>query len=95
MSLLYKYIEPDKDKDGTPRPIRILQTKRLSATDPRTFNDPFEVRPWFDQERHDNFAKCHESFYRKTLGIKDSLTAGRSMVCPCGQPPGADGGGHV
>jgi hypothetical protein len=80
VSLLYKYIEPDKDKEGMPRPIRILQTMRLSAPDPLTFNDPFEVRPWFDQERQDYYAKGHESFYKKTLGIEHSLIQERSMV---------------
>ncbi|MEO8428799.1 MAG: hypothetical protein ABI651_17000, partial [Verrucomicrobiota bacterium] len=29
------------------------------------FNDPFEVRPWFDQERHNHFANSHESFPRQ------------------------------
>lgn len=47
MPLLYKYIPP-KTEDGTPLPEVILRTLRLSVTDPRTFNDPFEVRPWFD-----------------------------------------------
>jgi hypothetical protein len=38
MPILYKYVEPDKDTDGTAKPIRILETMRLSATDPRWFN---------------------------------------------------------
>lgn len=79
MPLLYKYIPP-KTEDGTPLAELILQTLRMSATDPRTFNDPFEVRPWFDQERQDHFVKSHESFYEATLGIKHSLMQGRSMV---------------
>ncbi|MGB7769742.1 MAG: DUF2971 domain-containing protein [Verrucomicrobiia bacterium] len=79
MPLLYKYIPP-KAEDGTPLPELILQTLRMSATDPRKFNDPFEVRPWFDQERQDHFVKSHESFYEATLGIKHSLMQGRSMV---------------
>jgi hypothetical protein len=69
LPLLYKYVGPDNTKNGAPRPVRILQTMRLSATDPRTFNDPFEVRPWFDQERHDHYARSHESFYERVLGI--------------------------
>jgi len=80
MSLLYKYIEPDKDKNGTPKPIRILQTMRLSASNPLSFNDPFEVRPWFDQTRHDHFAESHESFHKQVAGIEHSLTGSSSMV---------------
>src|SRR5437773_1605755 len=80
MPLLYKYLSPDNSKDGTPLPLLVLQTMRLSATDPRTFNDPFEVRPWFDQERHDRYAESHESFYKGTLGIEHSLIKGGSMV---------------
>lgn len=79
MALLYKYIRADAP-DGTPLPLRVLRTRALSATDPRTFNDPFEVRPWFDQERHDHFARGHEAFYERTMGYKHSLLGGRSMV---------------
>jgi hypothetical protein len=53
---------------------------QVSATDPQLFNDPFEVRPFFDQECHDYFAKTHEAFYEKAIGIKHSLIAGRSMA---------------
>jgi hypothetical protein len=52
----------------------------LLASNPSFFNDPFEVRPYFDQEAHDHFAQTHESFYHKALGIKHSLLANRSMV---------------
>jgi hypothetical protein len=62
MPLLYKYLSPEKTKDGTPLPLLVLQTMRLSATDPRLFNDPFEVRPWFDQERHDHAARTQEAY---------------------------------
>jgi hypothetical protein len=79
MPLLYKYISP-KTEDGTSLPKLILRTMRLSATDPRSFNDPFEIRPWFDQERHDHAARTQESFHRRMLGIKHSLIAGRSMA---------------
>jgi hypothetical protein len=79
MALLYKYLSP-KTEDETPLPELILRTMRLSATDPRLFNDPFEVRPWFDQERHDHAARTQESFHEKMLGIKHSLIAGRSMA---------------
>ncbi len=53
---------------------------RIKATDPRTFNDPFEVRPWFDQKRHDHFAKSHESFHKQVAGVEHSLTGSHSMV---------------
>jgi hypothetical protein len=75
MAILYKYVEPDDDK-----PLRILRTMRLSASNPLSFNDPFEVRPWFDQTRHDHFAKSHESFYRKVAGIDHALAGNCSMV---------------
>lgn len=52
----------------------------LLAKDPRSFNDPFEVRPYFDQERHNYFAKTHEQFYERALGIKHTLIAGHSMT---------------
>lgn len=51
----------------------------LRVSDPGTFNDPFEVRPAFDQERHDYFASTHEEFYSR-LGYGHSLMAGGSMV---------------
>jgi hypothetical protein len=80
MPLLYKYLHPDNVHEGTPLPLLALQTLRLSATDPRWFNDPFEVRPWFDQERHDHAAKTQESFHERMMGIKHSLIKGRSMA---------------
>jgi hypothetical protein len=80
MPVLHKYLSPDNSKDGTPLALLILQTMRLSATDPRSFNDPFEVRPWFDQERHDHAARTQESFHEQMLGIKHSLIKGRSMA---------------
>jgi hypothetical protein len=52
----------------------------LLAADPRTFNDPFEVRPYFDRERHGYFAAGHEGFYSGILGTKDSLLKGQSML---------------
>ncbi len=79
MPLLYKYLPP-MSGNGTPLPELILRTMRVGATDPRTFNDPFEVRPWFDQERHDHAAKTQESFHRQMLGIEHSLIKGRSMA---------------
>jgi hypothetical protein len=52
----------------------------LLAKDPTSFNDPFEVRPYFDQQCHDHFAKTHEQFYASALGLQNSLMGGRSMV---------------
>jgi hypothetical protein len=82
MTLLYKYVAPDLigKIDKTPRPIRILQTMQLVAADPCSFNDPFEVRPAFNQERHDHAARTSESFHWQMLGVQHSLIKGRSMV---------------
>jgi hypothetical protein len=71
VSILYKYIGPGTEEE--PVPIQ-LRTQTLSATDPGTLNDPFEVRPWFDQERHAYYARAHEQFYQR-LGLGSSLTA--------------------
>jgi hypothetical protein len=79
MPLLYQYVRPGGGDGASDLPPQLL-TMTLLASDPCSFNDPFEVRPYFDQERHDYFAKSYESFYEKTLGIKHSLIAGRSMV---------------
>jgi hypothetical protein len=51
----------------------------FSASDPASFNDPFEIRPFFDQARHDHFAKSHEGYYAK-IGFPHSLVEGGSMV---------------
>src|SRR5438046_1401860 len=71
MPLLYRYFDPDG--------IKALQTMSIPASNPSYFNDPFEIRPCFDQERHDYFAKSHESFYAK-LGVPHSLLGDASMV---------------
>ena len=70
MPLLYKYFDPDRTD---------LKSMSLSASNPAHFNDPFEVRPCFDQIRHDHFAKTHESFYAQ-FGLRNSLLGKRSMV---------------
>lgn len=70
--MLYKYLDPEG--------ILALRTMTLIASDPTTFNDPFEVRPGFDQERHDYFAKRYESFHEGALGVGNSLLGTRSMV---------------
>jgi len=70
-NILYKYLDPCG--------IKALQTMMLHASDPASFNDPFEVRPAFDQERHDYFAKTHEAFHAQ-FGSKYSLLGNQSMV---------------
>jgi hypothetical protein len=79
MPLLYKYLAPGTGPKGEPLLPAPLRTMTLLASNPCSFNDPFEVRPCFDQERHDHFAQSHETFYSK-LGIKHSLMGNRSMV---------------
>ena len=69
--LLYKYLDPDG--------IQALRNMTLLASDPSSFNDPFEVRPAFDQERHDYYAKTHEAFYAE-VGVEHSLLENSSMV---------------
>jgi hypothetical protein len=66
---LYKYAANEK----------ALSNMAFAATDPAFFNDPFEVRPYFDQVRHDYFAKSHEEFYAR-MGLPHTLLAGGSMV---------------
>jgi len=84
MPLLYHYIPPETKLYGKADVTQVapkqLRTMTLGACDPSSFNDPFEVRPCFDQERHDYYSKSHESFSEQLLGIKHSLIAGRSMV---------------
>jgi hypothetical protein len=80
MPLLYKYVSSENTTGGTPLPLCVLQTMRLIAANPGSFNDPFEVRPWFDQERHDYAAKTQESLHKNLFGTGYSLIKGRSMV---------------
>jgi hypothetical protein len=75
--ILYKYLAPGDHND--PVPV-VLRTQAFLASDPRDFNDPFEVRPYFDQECHDHYAAGHEKFYRHAMGIKYSLLKDESMV---------------
>lgn len=77
MRILYKYLPPPTDDDPVPL---VLRTQTFLASDPRTFNDPFEVRPYFDQERHDYFAQGHEAFHGAASGAKNSLIKDQSMV---------------
>lgn len=79
MPLLYKYLSPDHGPQGEPLLPVSLRTMTLLASNPCSFNDPFEVRPCFDQERHDHFAKSHETLHGD-LGFKHSLLGNRSMV---------------
>jgi hypothetical protein len=74
--ILYNYLGPSTGDDPVPR---VLRTQTFLAADPRTFNDPFEVRPYFDQERHDYFAAGHEGFHG-SLGTQHSLIKSQSMV---------------
>ncbi len=80
MALLYKYLSPEPTKDGITLPLLVLKTMRLSATNPCAFNDPFEVRPWFNQIRHNHAARTQESFHKQVMGIDHSLVMGRSMA---------------
>ena len=80
MALLYQYIAPGGPQGGRFSLPLQLSDMTLLAADPRSFNDPFEVRPYFDQECHDYFAKCHESFYEAALGMKHSLLPRHSMT---------------
>jgi hypothetical protein len=75
--IFYKYLPPGDDKE--PVPI-VLRTQTFLASDARDFNDPFEVRPYFDQERHDYYAGGHEDFYGRAVGARHSLLKNRSMV---------------
>ena len=79
MPLLYKYLAPDTGSKGEQLLPAPLRTMMLLASNPCTFNDPFEVRPYFDHERHDYFAQSHENFH-ESLGYKHSLLGNRSMV---------------
>jgi hypothetical protein len=76
MRILYKYVKPGPSDN--PLPVE-LRTRSFIASDPRAFNDPFEVRPWFDQERHKYFTRGHEEFYRR-VGIEHSLVADGSLA---------------
>lgn len=79
MPLLYKYLAPDTSPDGKrllPAPLR---TMTLKASDPSLFNDPFEVRPYFDQARLNHFAQTHETFHA-SVGVQHSLVEGQSIL---------------
>lgn len=79
MPLLYKYLAPETGPKGEPVLPAPLRTMTLLASNPRSFNDPFEVRPPFDQECHDYAAQSCEGFHGR-LGFKHSLLGDRSMV---------------
>ena len=80
MPVLYKYLGPGASPGNAPQLPPQFLTMSLLASDPRSFNDPFEVRPYFDQECHNYFAKTHEAMYERLLGIKHSLISGHSMT---------------
>jgi hypothetical protein len=60
MPLLYRYF----DADG----MAALRTMSLPASNPLYFNDSFEVRPCFGQDRHDYSAKSHDAYHAQ-LGV--------------------------
>lgn len=72
MAILYKYIEPVIGPGNKPKPILILESLRLIAANPCGFNDPFEVRPWYDQERHDHAERTHNDFHNHFWGREAS-----------------------
>lgn len=45
---------------------------RLIAANPCGFNDPFEIRPWYDQERHDHAERTQEDFHSRFWGREQS-----------------------
>lgn len=77
--MFYKYLSPDTGPNGVQLLPVSLRSMTFLASNPCCFNDPFEVRPYFDQESHDHFAQSHESFHG-SLGFKHSLLGNRSMV---------------
>jgi hypothetical protein len=79
MPTLYKYLHAG-DCGGVPLALRVLKEMRLLASDPCSFNDPFEVRPCFDQECHDHGARTQEAFHQGVAGIEHSLLGNRSMA---------------
>ena len=70
MTILYKFIDD----------LVVLREMTFLASDPAGFNDPFEVRPCYDQEAHDHFAAGREAFDRLVGGDGDALTGSGSMV---------------
>ncbi|MFO1461673.1 MAG: hypothetical protein U1G08_19995 [Verrucomicrobiota bacterium] len=75
MAVLYKYLSGESA-------LKTLRSMSLLAGDPMSFNDPFEVRPVFDQARHDAFAQDHESQSKRRWPFSKqfSLLENRSMV---------------
>lgn len=72
MAILYKYIEPTIGPGNKPKPILVLESLRLIAANPCSFNDPFEVRPWYDQERHDHAERTNNDFHNHFWGREAS-----------------------
>jgi len=84
--ILYKYIASGDEKEPVPIALR---SQTLVASDPTTFNDPFEVRPYFDQEAYEFYVRGKEGFDERMLGVKHSLVAGHSMLeVPVERAPG-------
>jgi hypothetical protein len=71
MPVLYRYFDPDG--------ITALRSMFIPASNPLYFNDPFEVRPCFDQDQHDYFAKSHDAFHAQ-LGVPQEVRKAYSMA---------------
>jgi hypothetical protein len=69
MPLLYKFLSP---KDAS----RFLNSRRFIASDPRRFNDPFEVRPMFDRDLYDFYVSQRSNFYARVLTPPNVITVG-------------------
>lgn len=80
MAILYKYVEPDIGPNNKPKPVLVLESLRLIAADPCSFNDPFEVRPWYDQERHDHSESSHEKLQRLFRGNRSQHQIGQDSL---------------
>ncbi len=69
MALVYKYLNS----------LAALEHMTLLASDPATFNDPFEVRPCFDQESQDAAVQHREVFEKAAYGDARAFTDAGSM----------------
>lgn len=70
MAVLYKYLNS----------LVALEHLTLLASDPATFNDPFEVRPCFDQKAQDAAVQQREAFDLAMYGDVRAFSDAGSMV---------------
>lgn len=70
MAILYKFIDD----------LIVLQNMTLLASDPAGFNDPFEVRPCYDQETHEHFCQGSEDLHHWTGSAGHALIADAAMA---------------